>query len=581
MTILSSLLLDVSTGLAVALFIVLPLVGLAVGGAVAYVILQKIAKKKSEQKLDETSQQVEKMLASAKAECKQLKKEAVLEAKEQELKRRNEFEQEMKEKRAEQQRIEARLNKQEDSLERKDAELTKKLDNLEQQKNNLTRRLEEVEKTREQLSHQHELMVQELERVAQLTKEEAKAQLTDEILDETRRDCAVQVRNLEQQAKDEADLNAKNIITLAIQRCASDHASESTVSVVPLPNDDMKARIIGREGRNIRAIENATGIELIIDDTPEVVILSGFDPVRREIARLTLERLIADGRIHPARIEETVEKVTKEIDQQIKAAGENAMFEVGIFGLHPELIKLIGRLKFRTSYGQNVYRHSIEVAQLAGLMAQELGLDVNFAKRAGLLHDIGKAVDREQEGTHIQIGADLAKKYKENAMIVNAIMAHHGDVEPKTIEACHLGRAPRRTQGDGQQLCQAPRKARGDRFEFRGRRQELCHPGGPRGARYGQARSGGRHQGYVPRQGYSQEDRERARISRADQGQRHPRIPQRRIRKIKSQQQNRRFRPGSGGFSLGHCSFPDGAFLPFAFSSALASAAATSLRRAA
>ena len=435
MTILSSLLLDVSTGLAVALFIVLPLVGLAVGGAVAYVILQKIARKKSEQKLDETSQQVEKMLASAKAECKQLKKEAVLEAKEQELKRRNEFEQEMKEKRAEQQRIEARLNKQEDSLERKDAELTKKLDNLEQQKNNLTRRLEEVEKTREQLSHQHELMVQELERVAQLTKEEAKAQLTDEILDETRRDCAVQVRNLEQQAKDEADLNAKNIITLAIQRCASDHASESTVSVVPLPNDDMKARIIGREGRNIRAIENATGIELIIDDTPEVVILSGFDPVRREIARLTLERLISDGRIHPARIEETVEKVTKEIDQQIKAAGENAMFEVGIFGLHPELIKLIGRLKFRTSYGQNVYRHSIEVAQLAGLMAQELGLDVNFAKRAGLLHDIGKAVDREQEGTHIQIGADLAKKYKENAMIVNAIMAHHGDVEPKTIEA--------------------------------------------------------------------------------------------------------------------------------------------------
>ena len=278
-------------------------------------------------------------------------------------------------------------------------------------------------------------MVQELERVSQLTKEEAKKLLTEEILDETRHDVAVQVRNLEQQAKEEADLNAKNIVTLAIQRCAADHASEVTVSVVPLPNDDMKARIIGREGRNIRAIENATGIELIIDDTPEVVILSGFDPVRREIARLTLERLIADGRIHPARIEETVEKVTKELDQQIKAAGENAMFEVGIFGLHPELIKLIGRLKFRTSYGQNVYKHSIEVANLAGLMAQELGLDVNFAKRAGLLHDIGKAVDHEQEGTHIQIGADLAKKYKENAMIVNAIMAHHGDVEPKTIEA--------------------------------------------------------------------------------------------------------------------------------------------------
>lgn len=431
---LSSLLLEIG-GLEIALFAVCFVVGLAIGGVVIWIILKQVSKKRAEQKLDETSKRVEEMISAAQAESKQLKKEAVLEAKEQELKRRNEFEQEMKEKRAEQQRIEARLNKQEDVLERKENDLNKKLESVEQQKNNLNRKIEEADKVREQLSHQQELMVQELERIAQLTKEEAKQQLTEEILDETRRDCAVQVRNLEQQAKDDADLNAKNIISLAIQRCASDHASESTVSVVPLPNDDMKARIIGREGRNIRAIESATGIELIIDDTPEVVILSGFDPVRREIARLTLERLIADGRIHPARIEETVEKVTKEIEQQIKAAGENAMFEVGIFGLHPELIKLIGRLKFRTSYGQNVYRHSIEVAQLAGLMAQELGLDVNFAKRAGLLHDIGKAVDREQEGTHIQIGADLAKKYKENAMIVNAIMAHHGDVEPKTIEA--------------------------------------------------------------------------------------------------------------------------------------------------
>ncbi len=431
---LTSLLL-VNTALAVTLWIVLFFVGGAIGGVGVWFVLKRVSKKKSERKLDETEKRVQEMLDSAKSECKQLKKEAILESKEQDLKRRNEFEQEMKEKRAEQQRTESRLARQEDVLERKETELTKKTENLEQQKNNLSKRLEEVEKTSEQLSHQHELMIEALERVAQLTKEEAKKQLTDEILDETRRDCAVQVRNLEQQAKDEADLNAKNIITLAIQRCASDHASETTVSVVPLPNDDMKARLIGREGRNIRAIEQATGIELIIDDTPEVVILSGFDPVRREVARLTLERLIADGRIHPARIEETVEKVTKELDQQIKAAGENAMFEVGIFGLHPELIKLIGRLKFRTSYGQNVYRHSIEVAQLAGLMAQELGLDVNFAKRAGLLHDIGKAVDHEQEGTHIQLGADLAKKYKENAMIVNAIMAHHGDVEPKTIEA--------------------------------------------------------------------------------------------------------------------------------------------------
>ena len=435
MSYLNSLLLAVPTSLAIAFFVVLPVAGLAIGGLATWIILKKVSKKQSANKLDETSKRVEEMLKNAEAQSKQLRKEAILEAKEQEIKRRNEFDQEMKEKRAEQQRIESRLNKQEDALERKESELNKKSEVLDQQRDNLSRKLEEVAKKQEQVSRQHELMVAELEKVAQLTKDEAKKLLTEEILDETRHDCALQVRNLEQQAKDECDLNAKNIISLAIQRCAADHASESTVSVVPLPNEDMRARIIGREGRNIRAIENATGIELIIDDTPEVVILSGFDPVRREVARLTLERLIQDGRIHPARIEETVEKVTKELDQQIKAAGENAMFEVGIFGLHPELIKLIGRLKFRTSYGQNVYRHSIEVAQLAGLMAQELGLDVNFAKRAGLLHDIGKAVDHEQEGTHIQLGADIAKKYKENAMIVNAIMAHHGDVEPKTIEA--------------------------------------------------------------------------------------------------------------------------------------------------
>ncbi len=439
---IASLLLAVPTGLAVALFVVLPIIGLAIGGAVAWVVLKKVSKKKSAQKLDDTEKRVEELLKNAESESQRLKKEAILEAQEQEIRRRNEFEQEMKEKRAEQQRQEARLSRQEDMLEKKESELDKKneaLDNqrnaLEEKKTAYEQKLEEVKKQQEQVSHQHELMIQELERVAQLTKDEAKKLLTEEILEETRHDCALQVRNLEQEAKEEADLNAKNIISLAIQRCASDHASESTVSVVPLPSDDMKARIIGREGRNIRAIEQATGIELIIDDTPEVVILSGFDPVRREIARLTLERLIQDGRIHPARIEETVEKVTRELDQQIKAAGENAMFEVGIFGLHPEIIKLIGRLKFRTSYGQNVYRHSIEVAQLAGLMAQELGLDVNFAKRAGLLHDIGKAVDHEQEGTHIQLGADLAKKFRENAMIVNAIMAHHGDVEPKTIEA--------------------------------------------------------------------------------------------------------------------------------------------------
>ncbi len=414
--------------------------GAAVVAALIGVFLGKfLTKKKTEKEIGAATSQADKIVGDAKAEAdrivahskeesKRALKEALLEAKEQDLKLRKEFESETKEKKAEIQRMEQRVTQKEDALE-------KKSEALEQQKANLLKKEEEIDVLKVKLDSQHELMIQELEKVSQLTREEAKKQLSDEILDDVRHDVAIQVRALEQQAKDEADMNAKKIISLAIQKCAADQASEITVSVVPLPNDDMKARIIGREGRNIRALENATGIELIIDDTPEVVILSGFDPVRREIARLSLERLINDGRIHPARIEETVDKVTREMDMQIKEAGEAAVFEAGIFGLHPELIKLIGRLKFRTSYGQNVYKHSVEVSMLAGQMAAELGLDVNFAKRAGLLHDIGKAVDQEQEGTHIQIGADLAKKYKENANIVNAIMAHHGDVEPKTIEA--------------------------------------------------------------------------------------------------------------------------------------------------
>ncbi len=414
-------------GIAVGCFAVALIVGLFVG-----IIFNK---KQTEKRLGDVRTRTKKMIDDASLECKALKKEAILEAKEQELQLRNEFERESKEKKAELQKQEQRLLQKEDSLEKKEESLNKKNEALDQQKRDLNNKEQEIKKTQEKINHQHELMVQELEKVAQLTKEEAKQILTNEILDETRHDVALQVRNIEQTAKEEANREAKKIISLAVQRCAADHTSEITVSVVQLPSDDMKARLIGREGRNIRAIENATGIELIIDDTPEVVILSGFDPVRREIARLSLEKLISDGRIHPARIEETVEKVKKEMDAEIKAAGESAMFEVGIFGLHPEIIKLIGRLKYRTSYGQNVYKHSIEVAQLAGLMASELGLDVTLAKRAGLLHDIGKAVDHEQEGTHIQIGADLAKKYRESANVINAIAAHHGDCEPKTIEA--------------------------------------------------------------------------------------------------------------------------------------------------
>ncbi len=415
--------------------IVLALAGGLLGIVIAWLVYKFVAKNR----IGTATNQAKKMVEDAQIQADLIKsqgkeyserifKEKLLEAKEQDLKLRNEFERETKEKKAELQRMEQRLTQKEDSLD-------KKTEALDLQKEQLAKKEDEVRGLQEKLNSQHELMIQALEKVAQMSREEAKKLLTDEILDSTRHEIAIQVRNLEQQAKDEADMNAKKIISLAIQKCAADHASEITVSVVPLPSDDMKARIIGREGRNIRALENATGVEVIVDDTPEVVILSGFDPVRREIARLSLEKLINDGRIHPARIEETVEKVSREMDMQIKEMGEAAVFEAGIFGLHPELIKLIGRLKYRTSYGQNVYKHSIEVSMLAGQMAAELGLDVNFAKRAGLLHDIGKAVDQEQEGTHIQIGADLAKKYKENANIVNAIMAHHGDVEPKTIEA--------------------------------------------------------------------------------------------------------------------------------------------------
>ena len=421
-------LLLLSTPIIAVLFAV---IGIIVG--LAATILVFVVRNKS--KKSSVDKQIEQMYADADAEIKKLKKEAALEAKEQDLKLRNDFERDTKEKRAELQKMEQRLNQKDELLNKKDSNLLKKNEELEQQKRDFDRRVASLNAKQEKIDKEYESVVAKLEEISGYTKEEAKKQLSESILDETRRDVAVQVRNIEQEAKDEADKKAKDIVSLAIQRCCTDHASEITVSVVPLPSDDMKARIIGREGRNIRALENATGIELVVDDTPEVVIVSGFDPVRREVARIALEKLIADGRIHPARIEETVEKVKKDLDVQIKEAGEAAMFEVGLFGIHPELIKLLGRLKFRTSYGQNVLQHSLEVAHLAGLMASELGVDVNLAKRGGLLHDIGKAVDFEVEGTHIQIGVDLAKKYKESKNVIICIQAHHCDVEPKCIEA--------------------------------------------------------------------------------------------------------------------------------------------------
>lgn len=419
------------TGTTVAFAIIALIVGAALGVFIGWVLKNKSFIKKQ----GDIEKVTEKMLEEAREESKTLKKEAILEAKEQELKLRNDFEREAKEKRSELQRTENRLNQKEETLDKKEEMLLKRNEETNRQQNVLREKQSEYDKKLADISEQHDKMIKEFEKIAQMSREEAKNQLVLAIEDEAKRDAAGMVKNIEAEAKEEGERRAKEIVSLAIQKCSTEQATEITVSVVPLPSDDMKARIIGREGRNIRTLENATGIELIIDDTPEVVIVSGFDPVRREVARIALEKLIQDGRIHPARIEETVEKVKKELDQQIKETGEAATFECGVFGLHPETVKLLGRLKFRTSYGQNVLKHSIEVSHLAGVMATELGVDAALAKRAGLLHDLGKAVDFEVEGTHMQIGGDLAKKYRENHVVVNAILAHHGDVEAKTIEA--------------------------------------------------------------------------------------------------------------------------------------------------
>ena len=363
-----------------------------------------------------------------------MKKEAILEAKEEAHRLRSDAEREARERRAEIQRSERRLIQKEESIDRK-------LENIERKEESITQKEQAIVNKQKDLDKVISKQLEELERISGYTIDEAKAILLSSIEKEVRHDASVMIKDIESKAKEEADKKAKYIITNAIQRCAADHVAESTVSVVALPNDEMKGRIIGREGRNIRAIETLTGVDLIIDDTPEAVILSGFDPVRREIARIALEKLIVDGRIHPARIEEMVEKAEREVNATIKEEGEQAAFEVGIHNLHPELIKLLGRLKYRTSYGQNVLKHSVEVAHLAGLMAGELGLDIKLAKRAGLLHDIGKALDHEVEGTHVDIGIDVLKKYKESDAVINGMAAHHGDYEPKSMEAVLIAAA--------------------------------------------------------------------------------------------------------------------------------------------
>ncbi|MGD8399555.1 MAG: ribonuclease Y [Bacillota bacterium] len=379
-------------------------------------------------KMQSVKEAAQKILNDAGKEVESIKREALLEAKEEALKVKNELEREIRERRSDTQRLEKRLLQKEESLDRKFEIMEKKEDQFSRKEN-------EVEKLRHDLQAIYQKHRNELERISGLSSEEAKNILLKDVEEEIQQEIAIKIRDLEAKAKEESERKAREVISLAVQRCAADHVAEATVSVVALPSDEMKGRIIGREGRNIRALETLTGIDLIIDDTPEAVILSGFDPVRREVARLALEKLITDGRIHPARIEEMVEKAQKEVETIIKEEGERATFETGIHGLHPEIIKLLGRLRYRTSYGQNVLKHSVEVSHLCGVMAGELGLDINLAKRAGLLHDIGKAVNHEVEGPHVTIGADLAKKYRESPQIVNAIGAHHGDIEPMTIEA--------------------------------------------------------------------------------------------------------------------------------------------------
>ncbi|MDF2512178.1 MAG: rny [Herbinix sp.] len=357
------------------------------------------------------------------------KREALLEAKEEALKAKNELDRETKERRAEIQRYEKRVQSKEENLDRKTEALEKK-------ESKLTVKEAELDKVKQEVEDFHEKQLQELEKISGLTSEQAKEYLIKTVEDEVKHETAMLIKDLESRAKEEADKKAKDYVVTAIQRCAADHVAETTISVVQLPNDEMKGRIIGREGRNIRTLETMTGVDLIIDDTPEAVILSAFDPIRREVARIALEKLIVDGRIHPARIEEMVEKAQKEVEVMIREAGEAATLEVGVHGIHPELVKLLGKMKFRTSYGQNALKHSIEVSILSGLLAAEIGVDVRLAKRAGLLHDIGKSIDHEMEGTHVQIGVDLCRKYKESPIVINSVEAHHGDVEFQSLIAC-------------------------------------------------------------------------------------------------------------------------------------------------